>query len=159
MSCRGFDKAQQDYDSRVPESVEADQECERCGVQSFSHEGELCIVAIPDMGSEGCEGSETHLEICQGCLDLLHAWFCPEQAIAQGLDDSLPEVFDFETEGIYRNGEVLAGRVQIIEGLARARVTSAPSDLTDEQIAYHFGADVLADLKAQIEIDNERAER
>ena len=88
MSRLSLGKAQQDYDSRLPlESVQADQECERCGGLSFSAEGELCIVAIPDMGSEGCEGSETHLEICGPCLSLLHAWVCPEQAIAQGLED------------------------------------------------------------------------
>ena len=51
MSRLSLGKAQLDYDSRVPDSVDADQECERCGVQSFSEDGALCIVAIPEEGS------------------------------------------------------------------------------------------------------------
>ena len=96
MSRLSLGKAQLDYDSRIPDSVDADQECERCGVQSFSDDGALCIVAIPEEGSEGAEGSETCLEICQGCLNLLHAWACPEQAIAQGLDDPSGGLKDFQ---------------------------------------------------------------
>lgn len=135
MSRLSLGKAQQEYDSRVPESVDADQECERCGVQSFSDDGELCVVAIPDEGSTGAEDTGTsHVEICQDCLDALHAWFCP--GVSRRASDALIDSF-----GVKRG---------LCENMA---------DLTDDQIVEIWGADTLADLKAQIEIDNERAER